>query len=161
MLLERYEYEIGKSYKQYDFYSEGPNGRIRKIVFYSHFGRSDGIDYYNLGFGDYDEQKMKMNDLSISNNNDREKILSTVAMTAIDFTDHYPGCRIVFQGSTGARTRLYQMGIAKYFKEMSQEFDVQGLTEKEGWESSFRIGVNYLGFLAQRKNVNLLYGVGL
>jgi hypothetical protein len=150
MLLERYEYKSRKSYRQFDFYSKGPKGKIRKVVLYTFLRRIDGIDYYNLGFGDYDEGKKKVNDLSVSDNKDRDKILATVAMTALEFTSHYDECRIVFEGSTPARTRLYQMGIAKYYKGISELFDIQGLTEKDGWRP-FRVGDNYMAFLASRK----------
>jgi hypothetical protein len=133
MLLERYDYEIGNSFQQYDFYSEGPKGKIRKAVLYSFLGAIDGIDYYNLGFGDYDESKKNINDLSVSDNKDRDRVLATVAVTALEFTSHFPGCKIVAEGSTPARTRLYQMGIAKHYAEIVELFDIQGLTEKIGW----------------------------
>jgi hypothetical protein len=54
------------------------------------------------------------------------------------------------EGSTPARTRLYQMGIAKYYQEISEVFDIQGLTENNGW-GAFQIGNNYLALLASRK----------
>ena len=150
MLLESYEFNTSKPYKRYDFYSEGPKGRIRKVVLYSLLGQKEGIKYYNLGFGDYDKRKGKINDLTVSNNDDRNKILTTVAMTAIEFTDHHRHCKIVVEGSTPARTRLYQMGIAKYYHEISEVFDIQGLIENKGLEA-FQTGNNYLAFLASRK----------
>jgi hypothetical protein len=94
MFLDRYEFETGNSF-QYDFYSEGPNGKIRKAILYTLIGTRDGIDYYNLGFGDYNENTETVNDLSVSNNNDRDKILATVAVTAIEFTSRFPDCKIV------------------------------------------------------------------
>jgi hypothetical protein len=150
MLLERYEYEIGNSFQQYDFYSEGPKGKIRKAVLYSFLGTLDGTDYYNLGFGDYDESERSINDLSVSNNKDRDKVLATVAVTALEFTSHFPGCQILAEGSTPARTRLYQMGVAKYYAEIAELFDIHGLTEKNGWVS-FKAGENYLALLVARK----------
>lgn len=150
MLLDRYEYEVGGSFKQYDFYSEGPKGRIRKAVFYKFLGTRDGLDYYNLGFGDYNEDKQMVNDLSVSDNKDRDKILATVANTTLEFTSHFPDCRIVATGSTLARTRLYQMGIAKHYEEISKIFDIQGLTKAGGWRP-FKGGENYLALLISRK----------
>jgi hypothetical protein len=150
MLLDRYEYEVGVSFQQYDFYSEGPKGRIRKAILYSFLGTIDGADYYNLGFGDYNEDEKTINDLSVSNNRDRDKILATVAMTALEFSSHFPACKIVAAGSTAARTRLYQMGIAKHYHEISEIFDIQGLTEESGWKS-FKSGENYLALLVSRK----------
>jgi len=150
MLLDRYKYEVGASCQQYDFYSEGPKGSIRKAILYTFIGTWDGNDYYNLGFGDYNEEGKTINDLSVSNNDDRDKILATVAITTLEFTSHFPGCKIVAAGSTAARTRLYQMGIAKYYQEISEMFDIQGLTKDSGWQS-FRSGENYLALLVCRK----------
>lgn len=150
MVLERYDYEIGKSYKQYEFYSTGPNGNIRKIIMYRYLGRWEGIDYYNLGFGDYDERVKKVNDLSISDNQDMEKVLATVAFTTLTFFTHFPGCKIIAEGSTPGRTRLYQMGISKHHKTISEIFDIQGLTHNEGW-IEFKRGRNYLAFSITEK----------
>jgi hypothetical protein len=150
MLLDRYEYEVGVPFHQYDFYSDGPKGRIRKAVLYTFIGTRDGTDYYNLGFGDYNEDQKTVNDLSVSNNEDRDKILATVAITTLEFTSHFPDCKIVAAGSTPARTRLYQMGVAKYYKEISEMLDIQGLTAEKGWQS-FKGGVNYLALLVSRK----------
>lgn len=150
MLLERYEYEIGSSFQQYDFYSEGPKGKIKKAILYSFLGTLDGADYYNLGFGDYDKNEKGINDLSISDNKDRDKVLATVAVATLEFTSHFPGCKIVAEGSTPARTRLYQMGITKYYTEIAGLFDIQGLTEGSGWVP-FKTGQNYLAFLIARK----------
>lgn len=150
MLLERYDYEIGSSFQQYDFYSEGPRGKIKKSILYTFIGKREGVDYYNLGFGDYNEKGRNINDLSISNNMDRDKVLATVAVTTLEFTRYFPGCKIVAKGSTPARTRLYQMGIAKYYAEISKIFDIQGLTKKNGWVS-FTAWENYLALLITRK----------
>ena len=120
------------------------------MVLYTSIGVRDGINYYNLGFGDYDEKEQIVNDLSVSNNEDRDKILATVAMTTLEFTDHFPGTSIVAEGSTPARTRLYQMGIAQHYRDISELFDIQGLVEERGWVD-FTPGQNYLAFLITRK----------
>jgi hypothetical protein len=150
MLLERYEYEADSHFQVYDFFSEGPNGRIKKIVLYTFIRTIDEINYYNLGFGDFDEEERKINDLSVSNNDDRDKVLATVAMTTLEFTEHFPKARIVVEGSTQGRTRLYQMRIAKYYKDISELFDIQGLREGTGWEN-FTASENYVAFLISRK----------
>ena len=150
MLLERYEYEIGNSYHQYDFYSDGPKGKIKKVVLYSWLGALGGFDYYNRGFGDHDEAAGRINDLSVTNNNDRDKILATVAATAFDFANRFKAIKIVAEGSTPSRTRLYQMGISKHHAEIAQLFDIQGLTEKNGWVP-FKAGENYIALLVARK----------
>ena len=90
----------------YKFDSEGPRGRIRKVILYQKI--SD--DLFNLGFGDWNEELQKMDDSVRSNNGDRDKVLATVAYTALDFTDRFPSVQIFVEGSTAARTRLYQIG---------------------------------------------------
>ena len=70
----------------YEFLSEGPRGTIKKVVLYQEL--EQGI--YNLAFGDWDEKAYKIIDHTKTNNNDRNKILATVAATVIDFMKHYP-----------------------------------------------------------------------
>ncbi|HUB60363.1 MAG TPA: hypothetical protein VL978_06670 [Puia sp.] len=150
MLLERYTYKIGANYLQYRFDSEGPRGKIGKMVLYTYLTTWDGISYYNLGFGDYDDVTGRLNDLAVSDNGDRDKILMTVALTALEFTSQFPDAMIVIRGSTSSRTRLYQMGIARNYREIAQIFDIQGVT-MEGESVPFRKGENYRSFLASRK----------
>ncbi len=71
----------------YEFYSEGPKGKIKKVIQYRRFDNTDQ-NLFNLGFGDWIETEQRVDDKVTSNNNDREKVLSTVAATAIEFTDH-------------------------------------------------------------------------
>jgi hypothetical protein len=141
---------IAADYLQYRFDSDGPKGKIEKMVLYTYLTTFDGVPYFNLGFGDYDDKKKRIDDLTVSNNGDRDKILATVAFTALEFTSQYQGCRIVIRGITLSRTRLYQTGIAKYYGEISQVFDIQGLTATGDWEP-FKGGENYRTFLASRK----------
>ena len=54
MNLERYDYIIARTYKKYYFYSEGPNGKIKKIVRFELFSYSPG-PYFNLVLGDWEE----------------------------------------------------------------------------------------------------------
>ena len=56
MNLETYPVKAGKDYKRYEFFSEGPKGTIRKVVFYQYMGEN----IYNLSFGDWDEVREKL-----------------------------------------------------------------------------------------------------
>jgi len=51
MKYPKYPVEASDPYS-YEFYSEGPMGRIRKIVLYEKIGN----DLFNLGFGDWNEE---------------------------------------------------------------------------------------------------------
>jgi hypothetical protein len=108
-----------------------------------------GKDLYNLGFGDWIEESRDIDDPSRTNNGDRDKVLFTVASTAVAFINHFPNVRIIIEGSTNARTRLYQMGIGLNLEAICKDFDIQGFTG-QNWEP-FRRGRNYKTFLIARK----------
>lgn len=109
---------------------------------------ADGITYFNLGFGDVDPSTGTISDLSKSNNGDREKILATIAKIVLVFTDHFPDVMVYAQGSTVARTRLYQMGISNNLSEISEKLEIYGYTQNE-WRK-FEKHVNYEAFMAIR-----------
>ena len=153
MLLDRYSYKADDSHLQYEFNSEGPNGIIQKKIIYQYLTTVNYIDQYNLGFGDIDSQTGKISDFGISNNNDRKKKLSTIALTAVEFSDHFPGSVIYVKGSTAPRTRLFQMAIAAHFEEINKYFRLKGKHAEKGW-IFFLPGHNYRAFLAARKKYN-------
>jgi hypothetical protein len=128
--------------------NDGPKGRIRKIVSYRYLGVDKRFHYFNVGFGDFDPKSGKINDLIVTDNKDSEKILSTVAATAVEFTRTIRKCRLYIRGSTPARTRLYQMKISVHHTEISKLFEIQGETNR-GWEK-FEKGKNYLSFRFER-----------
>ena len=145
MHLPRYQYRTNKSYLDYEFVSEGPKGRVRKVVRFLQI--TD--DVYNLGFGDLDEATGAISDTAITNNKDRQKVLTTVASTVYDFCKAHPGKRIFVRGSTPARTRLYRIGITNNWEEISRDFDVYGLKNGE-WEP-FQLRREYDAFLIDSK----------
>jgi len=120
-------------------------GRIRKVILYEKLGD----DFFNLGFGDWNEELQQTDDSSRTNNGDRDKVLATVAFTALDFTNQFPTARIAVEGSTPARTRLYQMGIADNLMEINENFEINGLLD--GRMELFQRGRNYEAFLIKRK----------
>jgi hypothetical protein len=125
--------------------SEGPQGRIAKGVIYSPIGGN----LFNLAFGDWNEELRDLDDSRKSNNGDRDKVLATVAFTALDFINKFQDAHIYVEGSTPARTRLYQMGIGDNLLEINNNFEVEGLLG-EFWEP-FQRGRNYAAFLIKRK----------
>ena len=145
--MQRAHYPIVTSENPYvyTFISEGPKGKIAKGVFYTLVGKN----LYNLGFGDLNEDFSDLSDSSRSNNGDREKVLTTVAFTALDFTNNFPDAIIFIEGSTPARTRLYQMGILANLLEINQNFIIRGFADQI-WEV-FQAGRNYDAFLVSRK----------
>ncbi|WP_343689302.1 hypothetical protein [Chitinophaga sp.] len=154
MQKERYPYKANKTFTSFEFQSKGPNGTIKKIVDYVEIGKwKDDIPVYNLAFGDLDESNQIINDLSISNNFDRDKILATVAITVKDVIDYYGEIAIHAEGSTASRTRLYQMGINANHEEIKEYFDIYGL-KNFNWRE-FEPGTNYEAFMVTKKNLYL------
>ena len=145
MKLERYTV-FTSDFKDYEFYSEGPRGRVKKVVRYTRV--ADDPITYNLSFGDKNERG-EVSDTVITDNLDRDIVLSTVANTISAFCDHYGNHYVYAEGSTLARTRLYQIGISRLWKEIIVDFDIWGY--KDGAWHDFTINVNYEALLMKRK----------
>ncbi|MEK6614801.1 MAG: hypothetical protein AABZ32_01620 [Bacteroidota bacterium] len=146
MKLPRYQLKGEKSLLVFEFISEGPKGQIPKLV---KFSETNLKGLFNLAFGDKDRHTGEINDTVISNNNDSEKVLATVVATLYAFTDKHPDAYILATGSTKSRTRLYRMGITKYFDEIKKDYNIYGLRHEE-WEN-FEKEIEYEAFLAKRK----------
>ena len=131
---------------EFEFISSGPNGDIIKVIQYT---PTNIPNVYNLGFGDKNNNTGDISDSVISNNGDREKVLSTVAFTTLKFLNKYPNYSVLAVGLTPARTRLYQIGIMKNLSEVSDEISILGLYN-DNW-IPLKKGVNFDAFLASKK----------
>jgi hypothetical protein len=149
MEMERYSVEKGEEHLAYGFYSEGPKGRIRKLVRFQNTPEL-GRNAFNLAFGDFDEATGKIDDLIVTNNHDHVKVLHTIAKIVLDFVNLYPNAIIKIEGTSSSRTRLYQMGISSFWKAFSREFEIYGKIAHD-WVP-FKKGVNYKGFLIFKKS---------
>ncbi|MBN8855388.1 MAG: hypothetical protein BGO55_27250 [Sphingobacteriales bacterium 50-39] len=148
MEQERYDIEKDKNDFVYWFFSEGPRGRIKKGVRFRHMP-DVGKNAFNLAFGDWEDSTKSLDDRVVSNNGDHLKVLHSVAEAVREFMNLWPDAVLHVRGSTSSRTRLYQMGIASFWKEISQEFEIWGKEGKE-W-GPFKKGVNYGEFLLFKK----------
>jgi hypothetical protein len=146
MKIEKYALKAESSLTVFEFISEGPKGLIRKMI---QFQGTNEPNLYNLAFGDKDPITGLIDDLAVSDNGDTEKVLATVVSALYAFFDKHPDAFVYAIGSTGARTRLYRMGITRFYTEMIQDFDLYGQIGDDFYE--FEIGKDYKGFLAQRK----------
>lgn len=146
MKLPRYELVAEKTLRVFEFTSEGPKGRIRKLIKFSETALNG---YYNLAFGDKDIEVGDIDDRVVSNNGDSEQVLATVVSAVYMFTELYKDVWVYATGSTKARTRLYRMGITKYIDELEKDFYVFGQLEGE-WEE-FKKNVDYTAFVVKRK----------
>jgi len=146
MKLDKYELKSGEQLEVFEFISIGIKGRITKLVQYS---PTNYKDLYNLGFGDKNAETGEIDDCIISNNGDSDKVLTTVVASLYAFTDKHKGIMVYATGSTRARTRLYRMGITKYFDDAMIDFEIYGQIDGN-WEE-FRKDVDYEAFLVKRK----------
>ena len=128
------------------FTSEGPKGKIEKLIL---FQATQIKNVFNLAFGDINTLTKEIDDSIVSNNGDSEKVLIKVATAVFEFTERYRNCLIYLKGSTSSRTRLYQMGITKYWQEISKDFVV--LAEIQGDWVKFEANLKCEAFLVSRK----------
>jgi hypothetical protein len=147
MLYNRYIFESSPDLLTFEFDSMGPKGIVTKVVRYTEINVHG---YYNLGFGDKDPQSGFISDLTVTNNNDSQKVLATVARTLYLFTERYPGAVVLATGSTITRTRLYRIGITNNLVEIEHDFVILGLTD-HNWEP-FKKNVTYHSFAVRRKS---------
>jgi hypothetical protein len=146
MKLDRYELKAGRNLTTFEFLSEGRKGKIVKVI---QFQPMNLPRLYNLAFGDRNSATGKIDDVSVTDNADSEKVLATVVAAIYAFADKYPDTWIYATGSTEARTRLYRMGINKYFDIVQTDFDIMGEHQSE-WEW-YEKGKDYQAFAVHRK----------
>ena len=146
MKLDWYELKSDDQLTTFTFLSEGPKGKIEKLIQFS-LVNQNGL--YNLAIGNKNSETGEIDDLSVSNNGDTDKVLATVVASLYAFFEYHPDAYVYATGSTLARTRLYRVGITRFFEEMEQDFYLYGQT-KDGL-TKFEAGKEYVGFLAQRK----------
>ncbi len=146
MKLDRYELKSDDQFTTFDFLSEGPKGKIEKIV---QFTLISDDNLYNLAFGDRNYLTGQIDDKVVTDNEDSEKVLASVVAAIYSFCEKIPNALVYATGSTAARTRLYRMGINKYYDIVVDDFLVFGQSEGE-WEKYVK-GKDYQAFVVQRK----------
>ena len=149
---DRYDnVEIAPNFKLFTFVSQGIHGDLIKVVTFSDFLRAENT--FNLSLGtllsngkiDYD---------TITNNGDRNKILTTVALIIGIFIQQHRGSSIYVAGSDKRRTLLYQRAIAYGYEELRELFNIYGDFSSELEESRFEpfdSSKKYSGFLIREK----------
>jgi hypothetical protein len=149
MEWERYDIIEVRDRRTYEFFSIGPRGQIKKAVRFQPCPEL-GSNVYNLLLGNYDPATDRIDSNIISDNGDAKKILVTVAGIVESFVNLYPRAIILIVGSSASRMRLYQMGIASAWLEISAKYEVLGRRNDE--VEPFKKGVNYEAFLLIKKN---------
>ena len=139
---------IADDFSSFDFISKGKKGDIpKRIVFIP----TESTDIYVLVFGNIIDDD-EIDDFSINDNGDRDKILATIA-TAVDiYTQRHPDRMIYFIGSTKERTRLYRMAISLNLEELTQTFEIYAEPEGQSNFIPFHKNMKISAFLIKRKS---------
>jgi hypothetical protein len=141
-----YEFEILEEALRFEFTSVGRR-RILKAVVYA---QTNMPTLYSLSMGDV-KPDQTLDFETISDNGDRDQILATVIQTLLAFFGAYPTALVAFTGSTPARTRLYQILLAREFDKASVLFNCWGLNET-GDIKRFSKNRAYAGFIISLKD---------
>ncbi|WP_298708761.1 hypothetical protein [Chitinophaga sp.] len=137
MDLDSYPVYSSADLLTHTFESEGPKGIILKQVKFQRIEK----DRYNLAFGDREKESAHLNDMVRSNNNDRDKVLASVARIISIFLGKFPNAYVEVAGSTSSRTRLYQMKLLARLQQINEQYMLQGYTNGH-WEN-FQTGRKY------------------
>ena len=132
---------------EFRFDSVSATKTVKKIITFTCI--SDHLVFYNLAFGDLKEYD-RMDDLSVSNNADMEKVIATVLQSVYLFFREYPNALLYIEGSTAERTRLYRIIISKELNEFQEDFEIFGMIEAEA--ESFTRNRPYTAFVVKVKN---------
>jgi hypothetical protein len=146
MKIEKYHLKSDNTLSYFEFISVGSKGAIRKMI---EFQTTSIPGLYNLAFGDKNPDTGELDDLAISNNGDTEKVLGTVVSALYAFFSKNPEAIVYATGSTPARTRLYRIGINRFYNDIQSDFYLYGQSGDKLY--AFEIGKEYEGFVAQRK----------
>jgi hypothetical protein len=106
------------------------------------------LKIYNLGFGNLesDGRNIIVNDSSISNNNDHEKVLNTVFSCMLHFLKLELEAQVIFFGNTEHKHLYYKRRISANIEKLQEKFNVLGCT------ADYRIETVETEYIQQRKN---------
>lgn len=121
------------------FYSEGPKGKIEKLIKYEEIASQPVL--VNLGFGDRIGEILDFEDMVESKNSDGEKIMATVVQTIPSFFQRFPDRIIVVHGSTGYRSFIYRKIVREHHTSFVNQFTILGVTK--GVSEVFKSNVKY------------------
>lgn len=146
MDLEFYPLTAKKHRLLFEFDSISEHKRIPKRVTF--VALPDAPTVYNLALMDIDEQG-GTTDITISNNSDMPRVMSTVIRCIILFLEKYPTATIHIRGNSQSRTRLYRAIISREISKAEKFLEIYGIS---GWEIElFSPGKNYDAFLIRKR----------
>ena len=136
---------------RYTFVSKGRKGAILKAV---QFTPTSLKNILNLSFGDL-QPGGRIDDTVNTNNNDIIRVIATVIDIVNDFTSENPGIKIVFTGSSQARTSLYFRVLKMYGEVFSKTYVITALIKEDNLFTEVPFepesGDEYSAFFISRK----------
>ena len=145
MHYKAYPTESNRENTRFHFQSIGKRGVFEKVIFFTPVT----FDTFNLSLVDFDSATGNYDDLSVTDNGDMPEVLVTVISTIHQFLSSNSDKKVYFEGSTPARTRLYQIAIAKIYDPEHSGLLISGL--HDGQWFAFEPNINFEGFLAEKK----------
>jgi len=142
---EPYELHVNEEGTRFQFQSIGKRGIFEKIISLTPLS----ANIYNLALLDYNLNTQEHSDILITDNGDMPKVLVTVMAVVKNYLNIHADKKIYFEGSTPARTRLYQISIGKVYESLKFDFNIYGL-ENGSWYN-FEPNINFEGFLIEKK----------
>ena len=122
MNYKPYTFRSDEESTSFHFQSVGKRGIFDKLILI----RPLLEEHYNLALLDYDLDTQEYSDISVTDNGDMPEVLATVMKAILLFLDKYPERKVNFQGSTGSRTRLYQIAINQIYPEIKKDLTIYG-----------------------------------
>lgn len=137
-------YPIRRNGKKMEFRFWSTNSRgenaVLKVVTYERVVKYGRV-YYNLAFGDFDEQSRIAHDDVVTNNGDMRKILRTVISTIDQFFLERPKDRVHIDGSDAVRRSYYHKIVRDYFDVIFEHYKVRGCVDRR--IELFRANIEY------------------
>lgn len=147
MQSEFYPFESDDDRLYFEFDSVSPKKIIRKAVYFTLIDTE--VNLYNLTLVDILSDGTHC-DITVSNNGDFEKIMSTVGGCLAAFFLHYPSAKIYIKGSTPSRTRLYRIVFTKELLRIKKNYELYGAVESV--IEPFEVDKKYDVYLLSQKN---------
>lgn len=139
-LGESYEYTFEASKQHYFFFSVGINGKFKKRVSFVKYGKSK---YWELVLEDYVEKLDTYAYNTVTDNNDLDRIYSTMFDIMIDYSKQNPEKQIITMGTTKTIQRLDRIFIQRHIDLIKKYFLIRTYHEtnielsNKDFESSF------------------------
>jgi hypothetical protein len=144
MISEKYEFTGSDEGTYFEFISNGPKGNIIKAVQFTLINSNEQI--YSLGLGDRDPTTNQIDDEVVTDNKDTRKVLATIGEIGRQFLETKPNAKIVFEGNTESKNRLYRMGISSFLDELNSKYSIFGFREQNLTWERFNKKSDYIAF---------------